>query len=203
MLFTASLPLNGHSCVGGRSCGRGASPHPRSCRRGASPVQGEHPEAWIGPWRKAQGGKWQPDWGRGMESEYRSMRQVMEQVLLREFSVDPEKTKGKPPWKVAGSGASGSANKYSFSGLEGAEQGLHREGNNELDRSGGKPAWKAPGSGAAGSASRYSGSGMHTDPYIDPAGAVFSWVLIHTHAAWFIHRHWRVAMQLQSGQWQA
>ena len=164
-------------------------------------MQGQHPEAWIGPWRKAPEGKWQPDWGRGMESEYRSMREVMEQVLLREASADREKTGGKPPWKVPGSGALGSATRYSASGPEGehrgaweaTEQALHREADNEPDRSGGKPAWKVPGSGASGSASRYSGSGMHDDPYTDPAGAVLSCALIHIHAAWFINGQWPAA----------
>ena len=177
----------------------------------AAEVQGEHPEAWIGPWRKVPEGKWQPDWGRGMESEYRSMREVMEQVLLRDVSPDPEKTGGKPPWKVAGSGASAPVNRYSASGLEGehrgaweaTEQALHREADIEPDRSSGKPVWKVAGSGASGSASRYSGSGMHNDPYTDPAGAVFSCVLIHTHAARFTTGQWRVAKQSQPGQWQA
>jgi hypothetical protein len=68
-------------------------------------LQAEKPEAWIGPWKKDIEGRWKPNWGGGMDPEYRSMRDVLQRNLMRDEGRGSDSgglLASRPPWKVPG-----------------------------------------------------------------------------------------------------
>lgn len=81
-------------------------------------LQGEHPDAWIGPWQKESNGKWSPDWAKAMEPDWVSMRDGMGKVMLNYLPHrrTTETQEAKPVWRVGGSSTTGSERIVSFTG---------------------------------------------------------------------------------------
>lgn len=70
-------------------------------------LQKSHPEDWIGPWEKNKEGRWCPHWPGAMDSEYRSMREMMQTVLLEGQGPQANDTGGRPPWRIPGRASEG------------------------------------------------------------------------------------------------
>ena len=45
---------------------------------------------------------WRPDWGRGMDSEYSRMREVIKAFASGGFSQDKSFNSSRPPWRNPG-----------------------------------------------------------------------------------------------------